>query len=338
MAIDGLVKSGFESKWGFAQEATFGTALADSTNYILVESPIPSVDFGITQVQDIRHRGQRYADKNDTYTTQKGGIRTISVTDWIVRRADLAELLYGVTQTVVENATTPYAKDFDIATATTQPNFAADAGWFSTIFIDNVLTGVDEKYTSCIVKSLTLSANTSEGDGRLRAAVEFITGMSSTNASTLSGTPAFNTQNYYEFNSPSKQQIAAADVVVKDWTYTITNNATRVGNTNTGNAQSYALTTYDITGSITVKWDTATDAHLSSWVNGTSEKLQLSVGTAGNAGYFDATFDAVEYTGHVRNFDDAMGQLVTLSWKAVGNAGTTGLCNFQVDDATDQTW
>jgi len=38
MAIDGLVKSGFESKWGFAQEATFGTALADSTNYILVLS------------------------------------------------------------------------------------------------------------------------------------------------------------------------------------------------------------------------------------------------------------------------------------------------------------
>ena len=339
MAIDGLVKSGQESKWGFLQETTFGTVSADTANYIMVESGMPSIDYGVTQVQEQRHGRGRGYDINDGYVSEKSGTRVISVPDFPVRRADLAELWYAVLQTVVEGATAPYQKDFDLTNAITQPDFSSNAGYFATLFIDNVLSAKDQKFVSCILRSLTLKANTSEGDGRLMAAGEWISGFQSVRNVTLSGTPAYNAQNYYEFSSPSVQTIAGADVVVMDWELTVTNNAVRVGNDTNGDAQTYACgMPYDVTGSITVKWDTATDAHLDSWLAGTAEAIQLSVGTSGTAGYFDLQIPKAEYTGNERNHDDQRGQLVTLPFKAGFNGSTNDLINVQVDDGVDQAW
>jgi len=340
MATNKQVLSGFESKWGFLQESTFGTPQAASSNYTIVEtSSMPTIDYGVTQVQDIRHRGQRYADKNDTYVTEKSGTRVISFSDWVVRLEDLSELMYAVTQTVSEGATTPFQKDFDLLTSTTQPDFGSSAGYFATLFIDNITAGQDQIFTSCILKTLTLSANTSDGDGRLMASGEWISGFASNNAATLSGTPTFNSQTYYEFSAPATQKVSAAvDQVVKDWEITFTNNAVRTGNDSSGDCESYFLGSYDITGSITLKYDTNSDGFLVDWLAGIARAILLDVGSSGSAGFAQFSMTNAEFTGNEQDYANEVGKLVTLPFKAVGNSSTAGLFNGQIDDANDQTW
>ena len=340
MALDKLVKSGTQSNWGFIEKGNFASAPGVGENYVIVEGPMPSIDYGVIQVQEPRHGRGRGYDINDGYITQKSGTRVISFSDMIVRTLDLADLVYAVTQIVVEGAAGVFQKDFDIANSTEQPDFGSSAGYFADIYIDNVLASKDQTFKSCILRTLTLSSNTSEGDGRLRASGEWISGFSSNeDVSIGGGTPAFNGQTYYEFSSPSKQQIAGLDVTVMDWTLTINNNAVRSGNDSSGDCDSYSCgMPYDVTGSITVKWDTNTDEHLINWLAGTAELIQLSVGTAAATGYFDIQVPKAEYTGHERNYEDQRGQLVTLPFKGGFNTSSNDMVNLQIDDSNDRTW
>lgn len=340
MAIDGVVKSGTESNWGFIEGAVFsGDANPEQASYEIVEGPIPSIDYGVTQIQDVRHGRGRGYDINDGYITQKGGTRVISFSDWIVRGKELGPLLYAVCQVMDEGEATAFQKDIDITNTTTQPDFNANAGYFCNILIDNVLAGKDQIFEGCILRTLTLSANSSAGDGRLRAAGEFISGFNLLNNQTFAtGTPAFNTQTYYEFNCPTAKTVAGADVILSDWSLTITNNAARVGSTSAGECETYSLGTYEVTGSITLKWDTASDAHLTSWLAGTAEAISLRVGTASNAGYFDISIPKAEYTGNERSYENELGQMVTLPFKAGFNGSSNDMINLQVDDENDRSW
>jgi len=95
MAIDGLVKAGTETRWGISEESTFGTAIADNGTFIQLEGPIPTVDVRT------KFNGRRVISDIDIFHSQEGGLKTISFSDLIVRKTDLAYLLYLVHGSVV---------------------------------------------------------------------------------------------------------------------------------------------------------------------------------------------------------------------------------------------
>ena len=114
-----------QSNWGFAQETTFGTALTDAENYIMLEGPIPTgINYGVTEHEMVKHGGGRVLEEEQFYATQDGGLIEIPFSDVVVRQNDLAELLYAVCQDVTEDAATPYGKTFGIDNDWDQPNFS----------------------------------------------------------------------------------------------------------------------------------------------------------------------------------------------------------------------
>ena len=238
MAIDAIVKAGTESKWGISEESTFGTPIADNGAFEQFEGAIPTgIDLGVIRDIEPKFDGSRVRKDGNVFYSEAGGTRVIPFSDMIVRRTDLSSLLYGVCQNVSEAVGTPYTKTFTLTDTTTQPDFGSNAGYFATVAIDDVITNVDRIFKSCILRTLTLTADLSS-DGRLRASGEWISGFSTDTAGGLSGTWAYNTQNYYNFNQMTAKQVNNTDMVIYGFDVTITNGAVRAGSDSSGDAES----------------------------------------------------------------------------------------------------
>lgn len=341
MAINGLVFAPSETRVGISQEATFGTPIADNGAFEMLQSDIPTgIDYGLFEDHSVKNNGSRMAATNGTFVTESGGLRTIPVNNIVVRLETLGELLYGVCQNVSEGATTPYTKTFTLTNTTTQPNFAANAGYFVSLAIRDVIAGYHQKWTSSIIKTLVLSADLVGGDGRLMANAEFISGFATGRTATLSGTWAYDTQTYFNFNNLTSATLDSADLVLYGFSLSITNNATRVGNGTTGNCQTYALPMYEITGSITVKYDANCEAMLVNRITGSAVPLIIEVGTSGASGHFKIDLGAILLTsGPDKDYGRAQGQALTLPFKAFySSSDTNEMAVFTVSDAKDQAW
>jgi len=341
MAIDGLVKAGTETRWGFSEESTFGTAIADAGTFTQLEGPIPTVNEGVIREVKTKFNGRRVISDIDLFHTQTGGLRIITFSDLIVRRKDLADLLYAVHGGVVaEGAATPYQKSFTWTSSTTQPDYSANAGYFCTLGIFDPIAAKDRKFTSCILRSLTLTFPF-EGDGRMRASGEFISGFTSSSAATFSGTWAYNTQNYIQCNNPAKKIIATSEIVLYGMDITIANNAVRVGSNATGDAETYFIgggdTGLSVTGNILTKFDTATDDLIADSKAGTARKFEYEIGTDGATGFFDIYLDACVFGEADKDYGNAQGQAVSLPFTAVHLTGAAQSV-FQIADAVDRTW
>ena len=335
MAIVGTVYAGTQSKWGFVEEATFGTAIADNQNFAQFEGPVPSVNYGIIRDKDQKFNGSRVLQGSEKYHTDGGGLREISFSDLIVRKLDLGDLLYAVCQNVTEGASTPYTKTYTIDITTTQPDFASDAGYFATIGIYDPIASYMRKFTSCILRDLTLSADLS-GDGRLRASGTWISGFSASTTANFSGTWAYNTQAYLDYHSMSTKQIEDTDVVVYGWDITVNNGAERVGSAS-GDAETYGIPMYNVTGNIRVKYDTSVQGLIADSIAGTGREIDLAVGTGGQDGHFSALLYDVYFDDISKEYGDPKGQLLNVPFQA-RNLTSSDLALFTLSDADDRAW
>jgi hypothetical protein len=335
MAIVGTVAGGHESKWGFVAEATFGGAADDTANYTEFCGPIPSVDSGLFRDNTVKGGDGRMRDAANDFVGDEGGLRVISFSDLIVRLRDLPDLLYLVCQNVSEAVGTPFEKTYTLSTSTTQPNFAADAGYFCQIGIFDTIAAYHRNFRSCILRTLTLSADLS-GDGMLRASGEFISGFTQSTAETMTGSWAGNAHNLFNFNKPTAKKIGGNDIVLFGFDLTINNNAVRVGSDSNGDAETYALATtetgYDISGNMKVKYDTSVQGLIAGDIAGTATAIQLATGVDGASGNFDATFSSTFLQNVQRDYGDARGQAIDVPF--IVNSPAV----FTVSDAIDRTW
>ena len=344
MAIVGTIAAGTESKWGIIQastaaalgEAAFGTQNDDADSAEMYEGPIPSVDYGVIRINNPLNDGGRVRKDTGVYYTQTGGIRQINFSDLTLRRKDLAPLLYAVCQNMDEGEADQYTKIITIDETTTQPNFAADAGFFASIGIYDTTAAYHRIFPSCILSSLTLSADLT-GDGLLKASGTWMSGFIADTTATLSGTWAYNTQNYYDFHAPTTKQVGSADIVLFGFSVTITNGANRVGGTTAGNAETYALPEYNVTGSLTVKYDTAVQGIIADSLAGTGRKIELATGTAGGVGHFGFVLDECFFDDIAKDYGDQRGQSLTLPFTADFSTGAN-LAVFTLSDGVDRAW
>jgi hypothetical protein len=332
MAINGIVHGGMESKWGISEESTFGTAIADGGAFEMIEGPIGAVDPGLIRNTDVKHGDGRFLSASNDYVSDKGGLRVISFSDMVVRGKDLGWLLYAVCQNVSEAVGTPFEKTYTIANATTQPNFASNAGYFCTIGIYDTIGGYHRKYPSCILRTLTLTADLA-GDGLLRASGEWISGFTESTTATFSGSWAYNTQTYYNFYATPTKTLSGGDVVLYGFDLTITNGAVRTGSTGAnGICETYSLGQYEITGNMNVKYDANVVGMFASERAGTSTAIQLACGPDGAIGNFDFTCSTCLLDTVTDDYTEARGRAINVPFKAATSAVIT--CS----DANDRTW
>lgn len=341
MAINGVTYSGKEVQVGFAEETTFGTPIADNAAFTqLVDFGSITVEDGLTQDISVKNRAKYIPVDTDSYTSQTGGVRVITISDIVVRLADLPDLLYAVHQNVTEDATTPYSKEFGVLTTSNKPDFATSGGYFCTIGIKNPIAGYDEKYTSCICTDLKLKADMVGGDGRLRADATFISGFAAGTTSTFSGTWSANTATYFDFNKPTAKTMNAVDVVLYSFEVDIKNNGVRVGCDSSGDAETYNIGNpeFAISGSLVTKYDANTKGILADYLAGTARVIEIATGTSGNSGYLDFNFDTTHYTGAAKEIDRAEGYAISVPFVGVERAAGPATPAITVADASDRAW
>ncbi len=333
MAINGVVHGGKQSKWGISLESTFGTVIADTGNFEMWESNIPTVDHGLFRNNDIKAGDGRMRNIANDYVSAKGGTRVLSFSDMVVRQKDLAVLLYLVCQNVSEAAGTPFEKTYTMADTTTQPNFAADGGCFTTIGIFDTIGLYHRKYESCILKDLILNCDLA-GDGLLRASGTFISGHpESTTTNFNTGTWAYNTQAYYNFHVTPTKKVGGSDIVLYGFDITISNGAVRNGSAGaTGDCETYALGGYDISGNIKLKFDANVQGLFAADIAGTTTALQLACGTDGAEGNFDLTAANCLVQNVVDDYEDERGRALNVPFIAHDEV------IFTVSDANDRAW
>lgn len=344
MAISSVTYSSKEVQIGIVQEATFGTVMADATNFNgIVSAAEPGINIaefdeitiepGLTQVIEPRYREKPLKYSDDVFTSQTGGTRVITISGIVARRIDIAEFLYAFFQNVTEGAVTPYTKTYEFQAG--RVAFSANAGYFCTIAVKNQITGDDEKYVSCICSELKFSSDNVGGDGRLRMDAIFISGFSISENATLSGTFVPSTQNYFDFNKPTVKQINSLDLVLYKWEINFKNNAKRVSNDFNGDAEEYFYNNpMEATWSLTTKYDANTQALKTDYLAGTKRSLQIATGSAGVAGHLDFDFDENILTSVARVEQE--GQALDVAGEVTYDG--TNMPTITLSDGKDQTW
>jgi len=340
MAINTSIYAPTQSRWGISEESAFGTPVADAGNYEMCEGEIPKINWGLQRDLSVKFNGSRVPFASNQYSTTTGQIRSIPFSDVILRRTDLCNYMVAVMQNVTEAVGSPYQKLFQWYYSTTQPTFVTTNGKYYTVGIVGPIASYMQKFTSCILKTLTLKPG---AQGRLVGSGEWISGFAPlTTANFTAANFVYNTQNYYNCNALSLKQIAAADIVLYDWSVTFDNGAVPMSWGSTGEVESWALACapegYKIIGNLVVKYDAVSQAYIADALAGTGRKIQLSIGTGGVAGYFDITLNSCIFgDGTDKDYGRAEGQAISLPFTAVYD-GANAVATITVSDGVDQTW
>ena len=341
MATNKVVFGNHQTMWGFIEQAAWDTYEGDTGVYEVFDGPIPTgIDYGIFKDQNIRSGRGRIASSTDTYHSPLGGTRVIPFSDVIVRKTMVSDLLYASLQNVAEGASTPWEKTYTINHATTQPNFNGSAGYFASLGIKDVIASYHRSFTNCILRTLTLSADMTGGDGRLKAAGEWISGYNATTTSNFNtGAWSQGEKVFFNFNAPTKYSVGS-DAVIYAFDLTINNNAVRVGHGTTGEAETYALGPYEISGNVSVKYDVNMQGVIAAAIAGTATSIQIACGTDGADGNLDFLMATCQLQDVAKDFGSPEGQRINIPFIALGVSGdgTPALVVTNSDDTADREW
>ena len=343
MATNKIVHGNQESFFGFAQEATFGTAIADTAAFVRFECAIPtSIDYGVFMDNNYKNSGSRVLEDGEQYYTQSGGTRVISVSDIIVRQDDAAEIAYAVMQQCTEAATTDYQKTFSwvgvAGTETTQVDVSANAGYFATLGIYDPIASSSHKFTSCVARSAEFHWDLLGGDPRLKANVEYISGHAASSVANFSGAWTRNTQSYFDMSAPTFFSIGGTDVVVYAASIKLNNNAARVGYTTGGVCETFSFGPYETTISLTLKWDAATFGLIGDMNAGTGKAIILGVGADSTDGHFKIVTGPARITSAPKDYSAEVGQTIQIEATVGANSSTGAHTLITIADANDQSW
>ena len=337
MAIDGDVHSGKQFRLAIAEETTFGTAVATGWKELLVRS-ISDIDFGgVVKDFEPRHAGKRVRDASDNFIQEAGSEFRMSF-DCVLTDLTADLLMYGVLQNVSEAAGTPFKKDYVIDETTTQPDFSGNNGKFYTVLLHSPVTSESYRMTSAVLESLTINYDPGAAGGRATASGTFVSGFVIDQSTDSSGyTFTAPGTDYYKPQDITVKQINDVDVVLGGYSFTFTNGWARVGHDTTGDAETYALTMYDMSGSMTVKYDDNTKNLVDDFLAGTTRKLEIAYGSTGVDGAFFITINNALFDGNARDFANEMGVFLEVPF-VLSQSSTTNAIDVEISNATDRTW
>ena len=180
----------------------------------------------------------------------------------------------------------------------------------------------DQIMHSAVLQNLTLAFSMGTDAGRMHASGQFMSGYAPIIKD--SGVTGATTASNYEkglFDFTNALTFGGHAVTCSDFTMTITNPANRVGWQGTSaEADGYARGgLYDISGSITVKYDAnMADALSTDWKANTAYAIALNDGSN-----FDISIPSARMTGHNLDFADE-GMFVEIPWTATTGASASG--------------
>jgi hypothetical protein len=154
--------------YGIAQQAAWGTAIADNVAFTQLDVEHTEVKKDPKVEENPQSTGARVMRDASRIVHTNELMPTISLSG-LVFPSNIDLFLAAIFQNVSEGATTPFAKTFTFPD--TIPAFAADAGYFFTIIEQDPAASKSTKLVDAICSKLSL---TGEAGGFLKYSAEFV--------------------------------------------------------------------------------------------------------------------------------------------------------------------
>lgn len=341
MATNKIGFPSYDSWVGYAEESTFGTAIADGegfTIFKMLDNNTPGFTPEGYMDEAIKNQEKNIIDKDDFHYTENGEWQTYAMPTVIASSGDLAHLLYAACQAVSEAVGSPFLKTYAMD-GTTKPDFSSNAGYFATILINEPLSSFSKKLTSCVLQNLTITFNAADG-GRCKAAGTWLTGKGFDDASNPSGTNAHSSVAVPNFHNStaSTLTINALDLIWYEVVFNITNQFAWIGNS-AGVAENYALIGQTVTANCIVKYDNNSDAFTNQKGETGLANFDFNIGDETAAGDFSADCNDIL----LRNVTFDRGgtdevQKLNLEFLFMNDYGAGQSITFKVADGVDRTW
>lgn len=324
----------------FAEESTFGTAIADNQNFHILQlvgndvpAFIPNQYFDDT----IKNRGKNIIASVDFYKSENGMFHSYSFPEFYANSQVLKHFLYGACQNVSEGSIAPYIATYTLD-GTIKPDFSNNEGYFFTLLIKEPFASFSKKLTSCVFDELVIKISPDNG-GRMILSGTIITGKGYTGTSNPSGTNTLNTTTIPNFFDQDAQYLTiggreciwySAELHIKN-TFDFTGYLA-------GLCQNLSLIRQQITANFTVKYDANTDDLL----NSKGQDLgitQLIIGVGDAAGYFqfDSYHSLLRDISVERGGNDTV-QKLNLTIEFANYYGTSNYIIFYCADNIDAGW
>ena len=293
---------------------------ASDTLYKLRLPSVEDIDFSAgVQISDIERTGQRVLRPTDHVAVRGGGSYTWAFSDYVIENEAALQLLL---QLATEDTSPAVSAAIAGNIGTTAYAEGAATGEYANIVISSPDTDKDRLMHSAILQELTLSMDAGTHGGRLVASGTFWSGFRpeiATEATSANATAVDYTKGLFDCTTT---QLGGSAVVIKGFSFTVSNPATRVGyktvNTNAGEPESYNRGgQINVSGSINVKMDDNSVSMVDNFLAGTSTNVSVGDGST-----IDFDIPTAKFTGHTLNTGDEEGVFVELPF--MGTADGSG--------------
>jgi len=316
-ALDKKVYSGkqFEAYVSLQSDA-LGTNDVSGTLYKIRIPEVNDIDFSAGfQTADVERSGQRVMRPTDHIKEYKGGTFTWSFDNYVVENEAALQLLL---QLASEDASPDATVQMLGSQGTVAYSEGATTGEYACVVISSPDADEDRLMHSSILQELTLSMDPGTNGGRLTASGVFYSGYQPVIGaeSTSPDATAVNfTKGFFDCTTMS---IGGDDVVLNNFSLTISNPATRVGYS-TVNSISHEPSAYmrggqiTVTGSVSAKLDDNVTDTITDFTGGESVNISIGDGSA-----IDFDIPTAKYTGYSHSSTDS-GVFVELPFMATAD-------------------
>lgn len=314
-ALDPTVYSGkqFEA-YVSIQSGNLGAPTVSGTLYKMRLTEVNDIDFSAGfQTADIERSGQRVLRPTDHIKIYKGGTFTWSFDNLVIENEALL-------QTLMRLATEDTSPDATVVMQGDQATVAYEQGTTGGEYACVVISSPDESHDrlmhSAILQELTLSMDPGTNGGLLTASGTFFSGYQPVIGAETTSPDATAVNWTKGFFDCTTTQIGTDDVVMNNFSLTISNPATRVGyeTVNSINGEPCAYMRggqISVTGSATVKLDdNVAQIITEDFLTGNSVNISIGDGST-----IDFDIPTAKYTGH-SNTNTESGVFVELPFTA----------------------
>lgn len=336
MAINEVPQTPKQKRYGFVttHQSTWGTAGGDSDAVTEIECEPFEINRDIKEIIQPGSHGSRNLTDSDVITHTKGVMPTFTVTG-TANHNSFDQILAATFQNVTEGAATPYSKSYTFSS--TQPNFAANAGYFYTWIERDPTASKSCKVADCIVKSLTMTLEAGEP---LKYTAEWVGRGLASITSNPSGTWTRDTAtDLWHFHDFDTITIASTSYHLVSAEITLGHDIIPVGQDGSGNPATFAMTNRQATFKVKVVKDTDWETSLGSWAGNTVIAFRIGSGhaTPGTTdGDLDFAFRGKLNSGAKAHDDIIAGELSGTMLMA--DDGGTEPITVVLANAVDRTW
>lgn len=328
-----------EKQYGLLEQATWGTAIAESSSILKIDTAGLTIDPDVKIRESNQSHGTRRPYVGELVAHVNRSAPLISIPSVEAKQGLLDYFLHLLFQNVTEGAVTPYSKTFTILD--TQPDFTANAGMFATFWEKFGSSSTSRRAIDVICKSITLSCAPGEP---LMVSAELIGRGAVQESVTLTETwtrPADSFWYWEQIDRATANVVSERNLNLQGFEITLTHAALPYGNDGSGDFETFGITNWELTFKLKIGENTADNIRQElqvAWKAGTNGSYRIGWGNAA-PGTDDGDLDFA-WTGRITKITSHLEDILgfDVEGKILTTVTTSSPITIIMANAIDRSW